>query len=216
MKIVLLLFTLLTYTIVFAQVGIGTTNPNESAQLDVFSSNSGVLIPRVALQSTTNNSNPIANPENSLLVYNTRTGDDVSPGYYYWSVDAWNKLLTEASIANQASMPKFFYMPSIAMPTHPNHIVPGDGFSMIGGYYSVSLYGKYLDQFGVPKAVNLGQTTILPVLLKGELDYYITSYDVAVFEEVSVSNEGNLTYRIIPNSQVTAATFMNIVFAVKP
>ncbi len=53
----------------FAQVGIGTTNPNDSSVLDVYSNNKGVLIPRV----TTSNRNAISNPSDGLLLYNTTT-----------------------------------------------------------------------------------------------------------------------------------------------
>lgn len=117
----------------------------------------------------------------------------------------------------KAAMPKFFYMPSVAMPTAPNHIVSGDGFSVSGGgVFSVNLHARYQAQFGTPKAVNTLRTTTLPVLPPRELDYYVTSYDEAVFEAVNISDAGVLTYKIKATAQVTAATFMNIVFAVKP
>jgi hypothetical protein len=45
----LLFFTVTTQ----AQVGIGTTNPALSAQLDISSTSKGLLIPRVALTGTT-------------------------------------------------------------------------------------------------------------------------------------------------------------------
>lgn len=116
----------------------------------------------------------------------------------------------------KAAMPKFFYMPSIAMPTNPGHFVSGDGFSISGGVYTVSLYDRYNTQFGTPEVKNPAQTTTLPVLPANELDYYITSYDKAVFEDVALTNAGVLTYKIKSGAQVSAATFMNIVFAVKP
>lgn len=69
-----------------AQVGIGTTNPNASAQLDVNSSNKGFLPPRVALTSM-DAAGPITSPATGLLVYNTATAgtspNNVVPGYYY-------------------------------------------------------------------------------------------------------------------------------------
>ncbi|MEC4005325.1 tail fiber domain-containing protein [Flavobacterium sp. SUN052] len=90
MKIKLLILLLLT-TIAKAQVGIGTPSPDASSSLDVFSSNTGVLIPRIALTLTTSAS-PVTAPLESLLVYNTATVADVTPGFYYWSGTAWIRL----------------------------------------------------------------------------------------------------------------------------
>ena len=67
-------------------VGIGTNNPN--AQLDVSSSDEGILIPRVALTSTSSAS-PLSSPTISELVYNTATVSDVTPGFYYWDGSQW-------------------------------------------------------------------------------------------------------------------------------
>lgn len=80
-----------------AQVGIGTETPDPSAMLDVSSTTKGLLIPRLALTAT-NDVAPIANPLQSLLVYNTATnGTDriaVFPGYYYWNGIGWTSLTT--------------------------------------------------------------------------------------------------------------------------
>lgn len=55
-----------------AAVGIGTTAPNTSAILDISSTNKGVLIPKVALTSSTDQI-AIASPALGLFVYNTTT-----------------------------------------------------------------------------------------------------------------------------------------------
>lgn len=57
--------------------------PDASSMLDISSTNKGLLIPRVTLTQTTSTS-PVTSPANSLLVYNTATVNDVTPGYYYW------------------------------------------------------------------------------------------------------------------------------------
>jgi len=69
-------------------VGIGTSTPSASSVLELSSTNQGVLLPRVALTSTTSAS-PISSPATSLLVYNTATANDVVPGYYYWDGSKW-------------------------------------------------------------------------------------------------------------------------------
>jgi hypothetical protein len=63
-------------------VGIGTSSPDTSALLDVFSGHKGVLITQVALTDTTDGST-IALPATSLLVYNTGTGGLNPAGYWY-------------------------------------------------------------------------------------------------------------------------------------
>ncbi|MEI6142905.1 MAG: hypothetical protein WCP85_26750, partial [Mariniphaga sp.] len=75
---------MITFAAKAQSVGINSTGnpPNSSAMLDVNATNKGLLIPNVALTGTTNAS-PITSPAVSLLVYNTATTGDVTPGYYY-------------------------------------------------------------------------------------------------------------------------------------
>jgi len=84
-----------------AQVGIGTTSPNESSVLDIQSASKGVLIPRLALEITTT-ATPVNNPENGLMVYNTKDTNDVVPGFYYWEDTQWLKIQdkNDVSIVN--------------------------------------------------------------------------------------------------------------------
>ena len=74
-------------------IGPDTFDPDASAGVEMRFSNKGLLIPRVALTSTTSTS-PITTPvATSLLVYNTATTGDVTPGYYYWTGSKWMRLL---------------------------------------------------------------------------------------------------------------------------
>ena len=81
---------------VFAQnLGIGpdTFDPDASAGVEMQFTDKGLLIPRVTLISTTSTS-PITTPiATSLLVYNTATNGDVTPGFYYWNGSKWMRLL---------------------------------------------------------------------------------------------------------------------------
>lgn len=81
---------LLAFATSFAQVGIGTTAPNTSSMLDITSTNSGLLIPRVALVSASDVTT-IASPVTSLLVYNSGFSPN---GYYYWNGTIWVQLAT--------------------------------------------------------------------------------------------------------------------------
>ncbi|EPR70322.1 hypothetical protein ADIWIN_3678 [Winogradskyella psychrotolerans RS-3] len=87
----------------FAQVGINTETPDASSALDITSSDKGVLIPRISLLSTADTTT-IASPLISLLIYNTATALDVTPGYYYWNGAAWSKLATAKTVDNTWSI----------------------------------------------------------------------------------------------------------------
>jgi len=86
-------------------VGISSNGatPAPSAMLDIVSTTSGLLIPRVVLTAT-NSASPVTSPATSLLVYNTATTgtapNNVVPGYYYWTIGAaWAPLTPSTSSA---------------------------------------------------------------------------------------------------------------------
>lgn len=201
-----------------AQVGVNTDQPNEYSVLDVNSNDKGILIPRVPLQSifdknTVKSYNTTTSGvyENSLLVYNTATSsltgadmdNNVTPGYYYWETDRWVRM---ASIHKKEQ--QFFYMPSIIIPTSQDQVPQGQ-------FGQIDLHAYYVAQFANSFQRNPGATTTLPVYTPTQLDYYITWYDETVFSNVNVSDEGILTYSVIPNADVTIGSFMNIIFAIK-
>ena len=70
MKKKLIIFSIIFYSFnSSAQTGIGTTTPNASAKLDVYSTNKGFLPPRVTLTSATDAAT-IVSPAEGLLIYN--------------------------------------------------------------------------------------------------------------------------------------------------
>lgn len=91
----------------FAQVGIGTTNPNPNALLDLDASTTpgGLLLPRVALSGTTSFAPMTANVE-GMVVYNTATTsagpNQVTPGYYYNDGSGWVRVATSSSSATNS------------------------------------------------------------------------------------------------------------------
>lgn len=98
MKKKLLLTTLFLSFSLFAQVGVGTTTPRGA--LDINSSTSGMIPPRVALTAT-NVAAPVVNPQGGALiagtlVWNTNTAGtiptNVAPGMYYWDGTRWISL----------------------------------------------------------------------------------------------------------------------------
>ncbi len=71
----------LSFTMAAQSVGIGTPTPAATAQLEVASTNKGILIPRM----TNAQRGTIASPAQGLLIYQT----DVAPGFYYYEGTAW-------------------------------------------------------------------------------------------------------------------------------
>ncbi|HMO33046.1 MAG TPA: hypothetical protein PKE63_00635 [Lacibacter sp.] len=92
-RLILPLFLLVTSpALLLGQaVGIGTTTPHASAQLDITSTSKGLLIPRITLAQR----NAIAAPAAGLLIYQT----DNTPGFYFYSGSAWQAMAAGGSSA---------------------------------------------------------------------------------------------------------------------
>lgn len=88
-KILSLLFTGLSVAAIAqnGSVGIGTVKPDNSAILDLSSSNKGLLIPRMSISDR----DAIFNPAIGLKIYQT----DGTPGEYSFDGKKWNRALTE-------------------------------------------------------------------------------------------------------------------------
>ncbi|MEY3422451.1 MAG: hypothetical protein RIR48_2768 [Bacteroidota bacterium] len=86
---------ILSYTASFTQTKIGDNptviNPNSILELE--STNQGLLMPRVALDSTANAA-PLTAHIAGMTVYNTATVKNVTPGYYYNDGTKWVRALT--------------------------------------------------------------------------------------------------------------------------
>lgn len=80
-------------------VGVNATGatPDASAILDISSSDKGMLVPRVTLTGT-NDITTIATPATSLLVYNTATVSDVTPGFYYFNGTLWVRIASGSTV----------------------------------------------------------------------------------------------------------------------
>jgi hypothetical protein len=102
MKRIILSFSLLflCFMTMHAQVGIGISTPSPSSQLDIVATNKGILIPRIALTSTTDATTISNGNINSLLVFNTQTVADIIPGYYYWYINKWIRLGVDGTVTN--------------------------------------------------------------------------------------------------------------------
>ncbi|MHC5353073.1 hypothetical protein ACYSNX_02620 [Myroides sp. LJL115] len=196
----------------FAQSKIGGTNPeiNPNAILELDSeANKGLLLPRVALTSSTDAA-PLAAHVEGMTVYNTATNGDVVPGFYYNDGEKWSQMVT----TDNKSV-KFFYMPSIVFDTSE------DKQNVV-----IDLFAEYKKQFDLANKMQVvgqpknyffseGAPNIIPYFENAtDLYYYVTDFDTEVFEVLSITEEGVMTYNV--KAAATDATIMNIVFVVKP
>lgn len=123
--------------------------------------------------------------------------------------------------ALKATMPKFFYMPSIIVPIHSSQFTAINGtesFNNTTRTGVLNLYERYKLQFGTTGTATQPSSAgapPLPVLPASELHYYVTWYDTTIFQSVTLNATGLMTYVVNTGVDVTVGSFMNIVFAVK-
>lgn len=83
-------------------ISVEEIEPDESAVLDIYSNNKGVLIPRIVLNSV-NDGITISNPATGLLVWNTGTGGLTPEGFYYNfgtpQLPEWKRLINSDEVA---------------------------------------------------------------------------------------------------------------------
>lgn len=217
-KTIILLIILSGYIFgVQAQVTIGSgIEPHKDALLDLKenvsgTSSKGIVLPRVQLTSTELPA-PLSEHLAGMTVYNLEargTGaTQVYPGFYYSNGVRWKRLVPENTI--------FFYAPSITVPTDAT---TAPEYNNTTAFFTLDLHEIYASQFTLSgegiSAAHSPAAGSLPVMGAQQLDYFVTYYDNTVFTDVSVTNDGHLSYKLIPGFVITEKTFMNVVFKVK-
>lgn len=80
-------------------IGLNVLAPQ--AALDIFSTNNGLLIPRVSLLVGANSALPVTTIQTSEIIYNTNTVgagvNAVTPGFYFWNGTSWVRFATGAT-----------------------------------------------------------------------------------------------------------------------
>lgn len=104
------------------------------------------------------------------------------------------------------SLPEFFYFPAINIPLNN---VNGE----------VDLYGIYSTRFmnsAMPKSPSAEDVNLASFVKPANMiDIYITYYDNQVINNVNITDEGKLTYTVVPNFVLSEESYMNIVFKVR-
>jgi microcystin-dependent protein len=126
---------------VLGQVGIGTTNPDVSSALDVSSTDSGILVPRMTVAQRI----VIATPAEGLLVYQT---DDVS-GFYFYNGSQWVRLLESHKDA----------VPTAAIFAFPAITIPSGYLECDGSAISRTTYADLFAVIGTSYGAGDGSTT---------------------------------------------------------
>jgi hypothetical protein len=91
-----ILFISVFCTTLQAQVGIGTITPHASSIVDMSSTTSGLLVPRM----TQVNRNEIVSPADGLMIYQTNS----IPGHYIYLGSFWVRLETESPPAQTVNL----------------------------------------------------------------------------------------------------------------
>lgn len=117
-----------------------------------------------------------------------------------------------------------FYMPPILLPLCKETAAPGEytdeSNATTDGLFVVDLYAHYQQQFGMTQTASQvrSNNSVLPdgvVWSKEQLMFFVTYYDNSYFQDVTVSDEGVLRYRVKKNVDPSEQTYMNIVFRVR-
>ncbi|WP_413512170.1 hypothetical protein [Myroides odoratus] len=145
--------TLLLASAVNAQVGIGTTIPNKSAELTVLSKDKGLLIPNISLKSTTDTTTISNGNVESLLVYANVKQGDIVPGFYYWNKTRWVRLVPDVDIASEV-------INNFTTIVNNENVIQEleQIFNTIGGnvYYDGTKF-EYTDASGTKQEINIEQ-----------------------------------------------------------
>ncbi len=100
-----MLFAILFHQNANGQQGFGTSSPNVNSIIDLSSNNKGLLLPRLALTSTTSFL-PLTAHIAGMVVYNTFPSalatDNVTPGYYFNDGLKWIRFNENADATNDA------------------------------------------------------------------------------------------------------------------
>ncbi|WP_042720188.1 hypothetical protein [Flavobacterium sp. B17] len=207
------------------QIGIGTSSPDASAALEVASTNKGMLIPRVALTGSTDQTT-IASPANGLMVYNMGTGGLTFKGFVFWNGTEWRSVNNNPTIS-----PTIVSLNCIDSSTFPATFTSGTAYNGTltvpytggnGGSYSS---GTSFSQNGLtftlnPDTLNYGNGSISysisgtpnftsPNTISLPLSFLGQSCNATVGENVSVNPIQSLKKVISPIPTTTDAVVQN-------
>ncbi len=178
-----------------AQTGIGTTTPNASAKLDVYSTDKGFLPPRVTLTSATVAA-PITLPAEGLLVYNVGSVG-LQAGYYYWNGANWATIATATSAGNGVTSMDLVKLYGEAYSSATGKIGNTNGYN-----FTVPVSGRYLFDFSSTTYGSTGFT----------INFYIRqgTTNIGSDGQVSTNNGVRVEYNGKVEVNLQASTTYNV------
>lgn len=203
-----------------AKVGVNTKNPTENLHV-----NGTLRVQKLPANGTANAISTKADGTGSTDV------DQRFNAQYVVTADKNGVLGRVSSIET-----KLFYMPAVHLPlteeelalnpsnpSYLSHFTPG--YSPTYGF-QIGLYSLFAHQFditpnfdAIPHIVKSDPSAPLWKANWGyvaeDFDYFITYYDTDVFEDVSVTADGLLRYKVKAGAVATPKTYMNIVLKKK-
>lgn len=172
-------------------VGLGTGTPNASAVLDITATNKGMLIPRVALTSSTDVTT-ITSPAAGLLVYNTGTGALTFKGFVFWNGTEWRQI--DNTIALNPVITNLKCSDAILSPTQ---LIAGTPYS---GYMYVPYKGGNGSNYSAGSSIiSLGNTGLTATLQPGKLAFGDGTFSYLVTGTPS-QNSPNLASFTLPTT----------------
>jgi hypothetical protein len=196
-KLIILFFFFFETAVLNAQTGIGTTTPNASAKLDVYSTNKGFLPPRVTLTSATDVAT-IASPAEGLLVYNLGSVG-LQAGYYYWNGANWATIATATSAGNGVTAMDMVKLYGEAYSTATGKIANSNGYS-----FTVPVSGRYQFDFTSTGYANSADFTMTFKVRQG-------TTDLGIDAQTSASNTVHVEYNGKVEVNLQAGTNYNVI-----
>jgi len=179
-------------------VGIGTRTPNSSSMLEVYATDKGVLLPRVALTGIADITT-INSPVNSMIVYNSTITNLAMPaGYYYWNANAaparWTRLIVDGDITNGLEVKDGKVMLGGALTAATTITTDATKTLSIKGLISGTTADKLMvvTDDGVVKIINATADNTAGTLVARDVNGSFKAQDITAQGNVAV-NAGNLT-----------------------
>jgi hypothetical protein len=169
-KLVFLSFVSLLSFRAFSQLKIGNnpTTINSNSILELESTNKGLLIPRVVLQSS-NSASPLSAFVAGMLVYNTANSGDVTPGFYVSNGSSWIKIDNQAGTTyagstsvnlNGTSFERAALTGDVTAPSNSNATTIANNAVTYGKIQNIStnnrLLGRATTGTGIVEEITLG------------------------------------------------------------
>jgi len=209
----IVLSLLVTSNDIMAQVSIGAITPDGSAQLDVSSSNKGLLTPRM----TSAEREAIASPANGLLVYQT----NAPAGFYFYQAGAWLRLANVndtpstsgpaiSAIIPYASGTPVEMTTAIGSPGNTSVVgfgssasgiaMTGNTIDLTGGTGVDRNYAFSMPQAGTIESISAYFSTTAPLMLVGST--------VTIIAQLYSSTTPDNIFTPVPGAVVTLAPFL--------